>query len=249
MSPQLRRQFRDELQRTGPEYGLSDVIFPSFFRYNQFRTPIGASDIVYAINALCDPTRPDWIKDFNYAYDALSMKHDKALQDGIKASKQSQQAIVRQAVSMIENHVITRLKHFRYAYIHRQHSTGRDAAAENEQANSREDAQDLFASPAVLIRLAQFLVQVHVSMKRWTGGDARPLIIASELHNSYIVVGVTCPTDGGHHHAHRLGQLFRIAAADIKARIRHDGFDSAVLEIDRDDVQNFLESLLFAMGA
>ena len=255
MAPQLRRQFREELQRIGPEYGLDDVIFPSFFRYNQFRTAVGASDVVLAVNALCEHTHAsgdDWLKKFNDAYDALSMKHDKALQDGIKHSKRTQQAIVRQAVSMIENHDITRLKHFRYVYIHRHTSTGRDNGAANGQGdagNGNDELQDIFAAPTALIRLAQFLVHVHVSMKLWTGNNARPLIIASELHNTFLVVGVTCPTDTSSSHTHRIGQLFRVAAADINARIRHDGFDSAVLEIDRDDVHNFLESLLYAMGA
>jgi cell division control protein 45 len=63
------------------------------------------------------------------------------------------------------------------------------------------------------------------------------------------VVGVPCPDNPGEVVKHRFAQLFRLAAEGCKARYRHDGFDSAVLELDKDSVQRFTESLYLAMDA
>ncbi|CAM9922638.1 unnamed protein product, partial [Ectocarpus fasciculatus] len=57
MSPELRAHFRKEL--LGPvsaEFGLADPspLFKSFYRYNAFKNPIAASDVVFAVSALIE---------------------------------------------------------------------------------------------------------------------------------------------------------------------------------------------------
>jgi hypothetical protein len=63
------------------------------------------------------------------------------------------------------------------------------------------------------------------------------------------VVGVPCPDQRGEVVKHRFASLFRLAADGCKARYRHDGFDSAVLEIDKDSATRFTESLFLAYDA
>lgn len=63
------------------------------------------------------------------------------------------------------------------------------------------------------------------------------------------MVGVTCPDRLGEVKRNRFGQAFRYAAEQIQARYRHDGFDSAVMEIDKGDMQRFVESLHLTMDA
>ena len=58
-----------------------------------------------------------------------------------------------------------------------------------------------------------------------------------------MVVGVTCSDQDGDIELNKFGHAFREAANQIKARFKHDGFDSAVMEIDKDDVLRFIESL------
>jgi len=43
------------------------------------------------------------------------------------------------------------------------------------------------------------------------------------------------------------GQLFRLAAKEIDAQFRSDSFDSCVVEVGRDDVHNFIETLFSLM--
>jgi cell division control protein 45 len=57
MSPELRAHFRKEL--LGPvsaEFGLQDPppLFKSFYRYNAFKNPIAAADVVFAVSALIE---------------------------------------------------------------------------------------------------------------------------------------------------------------------------------------------------
>lgn len=63
------------------------------------------------------------------------------------------------------------------------------------------------------------------------------------------MVGVPCPEQRGEVVKHRFASLFRLAADGCKARYRHDGFDSAVLEIDKDSATRFTESLFLAYDA
>jgi hypothetical protein len=37
--------------------------------------------------------------------------------------------------------------------------------------------------------------------------------------------------------------LFRAAAESINVGFKHDGFDTSIMEIDKNDVQKFIESL------
>jgi hypothetical protein len=58
ISPELQSLFRQEIAELGslPEYNLTnpDVMYRSFYRYNSFKNPINASDVVLAATALLE---------------------------------------------------------------------------------------------------------------------------------------------------------------------------------------------------
>ncbi|CAM9217747.1 unnamed protein product [Sphacelaria rigidula] len=253
MSCQLRQRLRDQIQKYAEEYGLEDVFYGSYQRYCGFKNPLSAADMVYCITALTehkeeagnysqqgfaiDTTDPEddeqgWIDSFNTAYDALSGKSLALLQQGLSLSMSLQRAVVQQAVTMMEKRSLTLFKHFRYAFI-----------------RSSETDERLFTQPMALRKLAAFLIDVHRENGRWAGDKARPLVIMAERTTSYLVVGVTCPKKAGTVIKNRFGACFQLAAQQIQARARHDGFEASVMEINKEDVHDFIQALHDTMSA
>jgi hypothetical protein len=103
----------------------------------------------------------NWVRFFNEGYDCLGMKPsaEGILKKGISAAISLQRAVVSQAASMLERHdAITRLKCFRYAIVSRS-SGGSNVLGSMEGSGSSES---LFGRPAVLSKLAYFLLTVQV---------------------------------------------------------------------------------------
>lgn len=169
---------------------------------------------------------------FNTAYDALSGKSPALLQQGLSLSMSLQRAVVQQAVTMMEKRSLTLFKHFRYAFI-----------------RSSETDERLFTQPMALRKLAAFLIDVHRENGRWAGDKARPLVIMAERVTSYLVVGVTCPKKAGTVIKNRFGACFQLAAQQIQARAKHDGFEASVMEINKEDVHDFIQALHDTMSA
>lgn len=173
-----------------------------------------------------------WVDSFNTAYDALSGKSPKLLQEGLSLSMSLQRAVVQQAVTMMEKRSLTLFKHFRYAFI-----------------RSSETDERLFTQPMALRKLAAFLIDVHRENGRWAGDKARPLVIMAERVSTYLVVGVTCPKKAGTVVKNRFGARFQLAAQQIQARARHDGFEASDMEINKEDVHDFIQALHDTMSA
>jgi cell division control protein 45 len=96
MDKDLKETLREQIDLVAPDYGLSDLYFPSFTRQYTFTLKYSASDIVYSINSLLGapveiaaklgievPWNDEkenmadihaiWKRNFYTAYDALSM--------------------------------------------------------------------------------------------------------------------------------------------------------------------------------
>ncbi|CAM9438816.1 unnamed protein product [Ascophyllum nodosum] len=251
MSCQLRKRLRDQIEKYAEEYGLQDIFYGSYQRYCGFKNPLSAADMVYCITALAEHRdalaasddqvgkgsnvendETGWVDSFNNAYDALAGKNLKILQQGLSLSMSLQRAVVQQAVTMVEKRSLTLFKHFRYAFI-----------------RSNETDERLFTQPLALRKLASFLIDVHRENGRWAGDKARPLVIMAERTTTYLVVGVTCPKKAGTVMKNRFGACFQLAAQQIQARARHDGFEASVMEIVREDVHDFIQALHDTMSA
>ncbi|KAG3110529.1 hypothetical protein PI124_g10379 [Phytophthora idaei] len=198
-------------------------------------------------------------QNFMLAHTALacqSVTSSKLMESGIKVSMSLKQAIVRVGLSIMERKLLVRVKHFRYVCL-----------------NVPEREQELFANANVLTQLALFLLNVHRASGKWGGsnaltrrkpqgedgenedGDAEeeavtnksivPLVLITRnpAQNCFLVVGLTCPSTPGEIHRNTLGTAFKLAAGETGANFRQDGFASAVMEIQIDEIQYFVEQL------
>jgi len=110
----------------------------------------------------------------------------------------------------------------------------------------------LFAHPGVLSRLALWLVDALRDRTPGTilsGSRSKrkslPFVVAclNERSGTYIVVGVTAALDFGDTRKNEFGLAFLDAKDRCNARTRHSSFDTSVLEINKDDLNIFLETL------
>jgi cell division control protein 45 len=257
MSSQMRRRLKEKLVEYGDKYGLDDITYGSFVRYLGFSCPISAADIVYCVTALVehvdlrdsvnvatqeakdgddvsidDNDDGAWLDGFNAAYDLLGAKAPDVMQKGLELSMSLQKAIVNLAISIMEKGQIIATPNLRYAYIH--------AEASDER---------LFTQPLALGKLAMFMVDVHRENGAWAGKRARPLVLLAEREETYLVVAVTCAEKEGLAPANNFSNYFLLAAGEGRMRMKHDGFDTSVAEIRKEDATMFMENLVDALSA
>uniref|UniRef100_K3X452 CDC45-like protein n=1 Tax=Globisporangium ultimum (strain ATCC 200006 / CBS 805.95 / DAOM BR144) TaxID=431595 RepID=K3X452_GLOUD len=204
-------------------------------------------------------------QNFMLAHTAVSCKSvasSKLMESGIKVAMELKQAIVRVGISIMERKLIVRVKHFRYVClnvpereqelfahanvltqlalfllnVHRASGKWGGAAkkpqvkksetGENDEGEE-ENEDELTAAAASAAKSIVPLV----------------LITRNPAQNCFLVVGITCPTNPGEIHRNTLGTAFKLAAGETGANFRQDGFTSAVMEIQMDEIQYFVEQL------
>lgn len=187
-----------------------------------------------------------------------SMTGTTGLGAGIRLAMTLQRNILTTARNLVDRNAITRLSHFRYAYLHCTSGGsaggpgGRvvtpDATKEGEESGGR-GKYHVFAKPLVLTKLAQFLMDMHRENGKWTGTKARPLVLLAEKPRSgtYMVVGYEYSEEAGNVVKNKFGQNFELAAKTIKGTFWFDSFDSNVVEVAGKDVQRFIEQLHYMM--
>ncbi|KIM87549.1 hypothetical protein PILCRDRAFT_85952 [Piloderma croceum F 1598] len=175
-----------------------------------------------------------WKKNFWTAFDALS--DIKPLHEALSLSMSLHRAIIRQGTSIIDKQDIRTMRSHRVVIL----SQGPDLA--------------LFSHPGVLSRLALWLVEAlrdrlpGTAVGNRRGGKGRkslPFVVAclNEREETYIVVGVMAALDFGDVRKNEFGLAFLDARERCNARTRHGSFDTSVLEIKKQDLQMFLETL------
>jgi cell division control protein 45 len=172
---------------------------------------------------------------------------------GIRLAMSLQRTIMATAASLMERTAITRLSHFRYAYISCT-SQGESAATEDALMSTEQEeekAWNVFSKPLALMRLAHYLMDLHRENGKWVGSKARPLILMAEkpATKTYLVVGYEYPDSPGDLVKNRFGKNFELAAQSMKGTFRFDSFDSNVVEVARGDVQRFIEQLHYLMDS
>ncbi|CAM9496181.1 unnamed protein product [Chrysoparadoxa australica] len=256
MSAQLRSRLKDQINKYAHEYHLADVTYKGFTRCAGFKSPVAAADIVHSVSALMEhvekhqpPVSPEqeddpkaaaeadaeaWLSAFNDAYESLGIgiRGAKFFKEGLTLSMELQKAVVNQAVEMMQKSSIGRLNKFRYAYI-----------------QSGDCQEVLFQQPMALRRLAYFLIEVHHENGKWTGSKALPLVLLAERASTYLVVGVDCNEQAQDVMKNRFGVHFKLAAQECQTHVRHDGFDASAVEVAKEDVPQFIESLMIILNA
>ncbi|KAL7751816.1 DNA replication initiation factor cdc45 [Sorochytrium milnesiophthora] len=247
MDAELKRLLKLRMSTVGPEFGLDDLTYSSFTRSFGYKYTLSASDAVFALTALLEAgprvateighyaewadvvedVREGklWYRNFYIAYDAVNDIN--ILRFGLELSMDLQRAIMRQGTAVIQKPAIKTLKNFRYALV----KDGPDLS--------------LFSQPLALTKLALFLFNAMRSI----GRTNLPLVVATlnEAAGTYLVVGFTGAAQPGEPRKNKFGLAFQATAADTSARVRHDAFESSVMEISKDDVADFLERLQLHM--
>lgn len=180
---------------------------------------------------------------------------------GIRLAMTLQRNIMSTARNLVDRNAITRLSHFRYAYLHcsssgANSSSGPGARVVTPDANKnsgdgKKNQFHVFAKPLVLTKLAHFLMDMHRENGKWTGNKSRPLVLLAEKprSNTYMVVGYEYPEESGNVVRNKFGQNFtNVAKSMVEGSLLwFDSFDSNVVEVGAKDVQKFLEQLHYMM--
>jgi cell division control protein 45 len=187
--------------------------------------PAGAAPSETLDSALRAPRQAFWM-----AYDALAPQTGiDTLRLGLALAVDVQCAIVRQGVAMVKKREIDMRALVHYAIV----DSSPDLA--------------IFSRPAALARLASFVLDL-IALKK----VSRPLVIAILIPaaDAYLVLGANglrnAPTRRG---ANAFGTAFRAAAAKVRARVRHDGFDASIVYVQRADLKKLIHQLIFVVTA
>lgn len=225
------------------------------------------------------------IESFNIAYDALNsntapvvglngltvegrdtsslvnggnLSGNTGLAAGIRMAMSLQKTIINTAVSLVDREAITRLRHFRYAYLTctsaGENQTARSnliRASNAPKSNEEESKSHIFAKPLALSRLAQYMMDMHRENGKWAGAKSRPLVLMAEKPRTgtYLVVGYEYPERAGTFVKNKFGNNFELTAKSMNGTFRFDSFDSNVVEVGGDDVQRFIEQLHYLMDS
>jgi len=239
----------------------------------------GSAAAKHAVAAASDKEQPqdvlqmeEWDMDcFHAAYDALGNQTASSnttamvaggrggnqgngtanLQMGIQWAKKLQALIITTAVSLVTRNAITRLRHFRYAYItcttsspttSSSFSTSAGPAAERNPENPQDNTSNsgrtngngnnnnmaeqyhVLAKPLALTRLAHYLMDMHRANGKWVGEKGvRPLVLLAEqpATGTYLVVGYEMAERAGQLPANKFGQYFGYVAASFGATNHH----------------------------
>ena len=218
MAPESKSHFSEKINDSDikENYFLQDpnVTRKSFFRYNSFRNPVAACDVVHAATALVEQystssqnssfagSRSFPLAGFNDAYDCLGMHADDKLKKGLKSAIDLQKLIVRKAGVVLEDSLeVIQLK--RLYYIRVETSTSKktqtiDGRSINQVNNIRSDEEmdSPFSRPMVLARLGQYIMDVKMNMDRrreqgWTQNKLLPLLLRGEERDGKcFVIGI-----------------------------------------------------------
>lgn len=202
--------------------------------------------------------------DLSHLVNGGNMTGTTGLGAGIRLAMALQKTIMSTARNLVDRNAITRLNHFRYAYLHCTSNGGGgsnngpgarvvtpDASKNNnkDSSSSSRDQYHVFAKPLVLTKLAHFLMDMHRENGKWTGSKSRPLILLAEKprSNTYMVIGYEYPEESGNVVRNKFGQNFELAAKTMRGTFWFDSFDSSVVEVGAKDVQRFIEQLHYMM--
>ncbi|KAI0687122.1 CDC45-like protein [Cytidiella melzeri] len=173
-----------------------------------------------------------WVRNFWTAFDALNDIF--LMHRALPLAMALHRAIIRQGTSIIDKQDIKTFHGHRVVVL----TQGPDLV--------------LFSHPGVLSRLALWLIEaVRGRLNPTTASSSRarrkslPFIVAclNEKTGTYIVVGVTAAPDFDDVRKNEFGLAFLDAKEKCNARTRHGSFDTSVIEINKDDLKVFLETM------
>lgn len=191
-----------------------------------------------------------WVRNYFTAYTALDTRKTmnvRLLQSSLSLSKALHRAVVSQGVALIDKQAIRTLRSFRLAILQ-----------DGPQLS-------LFTDPNLLIRLGSWLISALRDILKQQEDSRRqnkrsrskkameeaalptslPFVLAAldETRNRYIVVGINGSREYGDVVRNRFGLAFQEAASKSGARTKHDRFETCAVEVGREDLAQFVESI------
>ena len=162
MSLEYKRQLRDRIPEFAEDFGLTEITYGSFEKFDGFRSKLSAADVVYGVNALLEESGAEGDdqlsvtkRNFWTAYKAISggseSEVQKILQHGFDLAIRCQQMIVMQGKIVIDKNSVSDCgKSFQWITMH-----------------ETVDA-DAFSQPLALGKLALFLSGALRKVSTWT---------------------------------------------------------------------------------
>eukprot|EP00656_Telonema_subtile_P043469 TRINITY_DN49830_c0_g1_i1.p1 TRINITY_DN49830_c0_g1~~TRINITY_DN49830_c0_g1_i1.p1 ORF type:complete len:302 (+),score=91.88 TRINITY_DN49830_c0_g1_i1:146-1051(+) len=239
MNPSAKNSLKEYVDETGKEFGLPDLFYGSFHLKQGFRFCLSAADVVDGVTAMLAKNGEDreageeshtLRKNFWTAHDSLSsLESTKKIEEGLEFAMQLQKAIVKNASHMLLKKTVTTSGVFRYAYL-------KDAADVH-----------MFTNPHSLTGLAEFMASYY--KEKYSTKKPKPFVLCAldEVRGTYLLVAVdgTVSTAVGADDSlrNKFGTSFAKAAERTNARVKHDAFDASIIEIQKEDIYNFMEFL------
>ena len=180
-------------------------------------------------------------QNFYTGYDCLSMTDMSLLQSGIEQAMETQTAIINQGTSLIDKRAIKVTTNFRYSII----------------TNDAINEVKFFHYPLALQKLANFVMQAYKKNRTNKFVD-KPFVlcVVNSITNRYIVLGVMeyspdlpiltkkyATNIYIYIYYSNFGSKFRQAATQVHARVKHDSFETEIIEIEKDQILPFIEEL------
>lgn len=249
MRPHLKRELKSKLDSVSEIYGIEGITRTGVVRQYGLLGAMSAGDCVESVAALLEtgagealPMHADgeqgddddgadagdaWVRNFWAAWDAFD-EFDR-MRLGVRKAQLLQRAVVATANYVFDKNLPKDLQSYRMVVV--------------------QDAPDLpvFFNPLSLQRLSAWVFEGCAELN----AASLPMVFAvlNEKKGVYLVHGVAGRTPRDARRApsvtefNAFGAQFQDTAARINARIRVDAFDSAIIELSREDLPRFLEAL------
>merc|ERR1712166_1437786 len=237
MSPSVKESLQRYVDPVGREFGLEDVFYGSFHLKQGYRFQISAADVVQSVSAILarapnvsegsEKYDEDFLRrNFWLAHDSMSsLKSTQKIEQGIESAISLHKSVLKNASHMLLKKTITVSGVFRYAYL-------KDTADVH-----------LFVNPHALTQLALFLATYF--KEKHANRKPKPFVLcaANEARETYLVVAIDGAFSTISDSRNKFGTSFAKAAERTNARVKHDAFDSSIIEIQKEDIYNFMEFL------
>ncbi|XP_059621894.1 cell division control protein 45 homolog [Phlebotomus argentipes] len=222
----LRQEFYGMIEKLAEKYDLTDLIYGSFTLHYGYRHRYSAADYVYSLLANLESVGADRLPEqcFLEAMDSLERVNRGKLHGGIERAKQLLVGILRHVQGHLEMRQVRSAGPFLYYTL-------------TEESN-------LFCCPYSLTLLTQFILRAHVSASRSRRAPDMPLVASCPVdveRGICLMIGI--PPTREDSPKNLFGRAFEQAALKSSATISPDFFDTACIQIKRDDQQRFLDAL------
>eukprot|EP00669_Euglena_mutabilis_P014223 TRINITY_DN9274_c0_g1_i1.p1 TRINITY_DN9274_c0_g1~~TRINITY_DN9274_c0_g1_i1.p1 ORF type:complete len:324 (-),score=69.82 TRINITY_DN9274_c0_g1_i1:418-1281(-) len=237
-----RRSLASKLEDHGRAYGLRELTFRSFVKYQGYGSALSAVDMVYCVGALLgQPAEEEgeFRRHFWAAYEALRSDAGPMAKSGLELAKALQAAMARQAAQLLAKGGLVHCGAFRVAYL-----------------GATTDAGDLdcLRSPGALTRMARFLAELKAGQTAKAGARPvpdKPLVLAAcnPKAGTWTVVGVPRDRGDGTVERNKFAVTFRQAAVKSRAQCVGEGIEPACVEVRQDSLRPFMDAVLYHTSA